>query len=79
MGITEEDKEIRAMGVENLERANFIYTQVNKLNTKQEKIDYLNTLRRKRIITDTVKSQIIYLEKAKQKQGFKPSTKKLSF
>ena len=62
-GITEEDKEIRAMGVENLERANFIYERVNELKTRQEKLNYLNALRRKKIITDEVKSQIIFLDK----------------
>lgn len=58
LGITEKDKEIRNLGVENKARAKFILEEVNKLKTPEEKNAYIKDLREKKIITDKVFEQI---------------------
>jgi hypothetical protein len=58
MGLTDEDKMIRELGVKDKERASFIYNKAKKLETKEEKLAYLKDLQKKEIITDEVKKQI---------------------
>jgi len=58
LGITEEDIEIRNMGVENGERAEYIFEQTKDMKTPEEKNAYIKELRKKKIITDDVYKQL---------------------
>ena len=58
LGITDKDKKIRAMGVENQQRAKYILSRANKLKTREEKNAYISELRKKKIITDEVMKQL---------------------
>ncbi|MCL5794895.1 MAG: hypothetical protein M1338_00855, partial [Patescibacteria group bacterium] len=62
LGVTKEDREIRAMGITDGERAKFILNNLKKLKG-DERNEYYSDLRKKGIITDDVKDQLIYLMK----------------
>ena len=68
MGLDGKDRLVKMLGVENGERAKFIVEQLNGLEDKEAKAEYLNDLVEKRIITKQVKAQIKELLKA-QKEG----------
>lgn len=61
LGITEEDKTIRSMGVENYERAEYVYNSI-KGKTLGEQNFYLVGLKKKKVISDEVMSQIKKLQ-----------------
>jgi len=58
LGLTYQDKQIASLGVENGERALFIYSQAKKLKTKDEKNAYIKELQTKKVISPTVYAQI---------------------
>jgi hypothetical protein len=58
LGLTGEDKAIKSLGVENGARARYIVTQLNKLDSKEAKTEYLNTLIDKKVVSDSVMKQI---------------------
>ncbi len=60
-GITDEDRKIKSLGVENGSRAEYVYSQVIKFKTFDEKMDYLAELADKGVISDEVFDQIIEL------------------
>ena len=62
LGITDEDKKIREMGVENQERAKYILKEAKKLKTVEEKNAYIKELRKKKVITDEVLKQLKQLK-----------------
>jgi hypothetical protein len=58
MGITKEDKKIRNMGVEDKERARYIFNRLEDLDTAEEKNAYVSDLQKKKILTKDVKDQL---------------------
>lgn len=58
LGLTYEDRLIKQLGVENGERAKFIWETTNKFVTKEEKNAYIKELRQKKIISDEVMKQL---------------------
>lgn len=58
LGITDKEKEIRKMGVENGQRAKIIFKEIQKLKTDEEKNAYINDLWNKKVITEKVYDQI---------------------
>ena len=58
LGVTDKDKKIRDMGVENEERAKYILKEASKLKTAEEKNAYIKELRKKKVITDEVIKQL---------------------
>lgn len=69
MGLDGKDRLVKMLGVENGERAKFIVEQLNGLEDKEAKAEYLNELVAKRIITKQVKLQIQELLKAQKGEG----------
>lgn len=63
LGLTDKDKLIKQLGVENGKRAEYIYKEVEKLKTSEEKNNYLNDLKKKKIISDNVWGQIKEIKK----------------
>jgi len=61
LGLTYIDRLILQLGVENGERAKFIFSELNKLKTKEAKKKYYQDLIDKRIISKRVGDQINYL------------------
>jgi len=57
-GLTETDRLIKSLGVENGNRARYIYEEVMKLETKEEKNAFVGNLDEKGIITDKVYTQL---------------------
>lgn len=57
-GLTYEDRLINQIGVENGERAKFIWAKLKEMKTKDEKNNYVNELKRKGIISETVFNQL---------------------
>ncbi len=49
---------IKQLGIENGERAKYIWKKVNELKTKDERIKYVKNLKDKKILTDKVNEQI---------------------
>ena len=58
LGLTYNDRLIKQLGVENGERAKFIFETMQTLTTSEEKQDYYNELRRKKIISKEVNNQL---------------------
>jgi len=78
-GITDEEKDIREMGVENRERATYIVDKVlPQFETREEKITYLKSLQDKGVITDEVKTQIKGILSGSVDRA-KPNRKKVEF
>ncbi len=59
--LTPQDKQIKALGVESGARAKYLFTQFNKLQTKEEKKALWTSLVDKKILTEQVGEQLIYL------------------
>ena len=57
-GIEPVDRRMKKMGVKNGERAQHIFKQTQKLETREEKNAYIKDLRRKGVITDEVMKQL---------------------
>lgn len=66
LGITEEDQNIRDMGVQNKERATYILDQALKFKTKEERNAYIKSLIQKKIATPEVIKQIKALMSARK-------------
>ena len=62
LGLTSVDKMIKQLGVDNGERAKYIWKQVNKLGSKEEKNAYIKDLIDKKIISNTVADQLNQLK-----------------
>lgn len=60
-GITDDEKVIRNLGVENGDRADAVIDELSKLETKEEKAALWNDYVEKRILTDSVKKQVLEL------------------
>lgn len=58
LGLNYQDKLIKGLGVDNGERAKYIFSQVNKLQTSEEKNEYIKELKRKKLVSDTVIKQL---------------------
>ncbi len=58
LGITEKEEKILRMGVENKQRANKVYEELNKLKTEDEKSKLWNDYVNKKIITKEVAKQL---------------------
>jgi len=61
-GLDYNDRLMMQLGVENGERAKFIYSEAMALETDEERTAYLNELRKKKILSDKVWSQVKYLK-----------------
>ena len=57
------EKRIMSLGVENGDRAEFIWAEVEKLGTREEKNTYIKNLRQKKVITDAVMGQLRRMKK----------------
>ncbi len=66
LGITYSDRLIKQLNVQDGGRAKYIVQEMNKLETKQEQKEYLLDLTRKKIVSEAVLQQIMFLIK---KQG----------
>lgn len=69
-GLTGTERLIKMLGVENGERAKYISDTVDSLKTREEQVAYLQNLDEKKLISDDVFDQLMYLLKGK----FKPAT-----
>lgn len=67
LGLTDADKKIKALGVENGNRAQYIYDQTLKLETPAEKKAYVGDLMKKKIVSDQVLKQIAELARKDKK------------
>lgn len=63
LGLTFEEKKMKALGVENGDRAHYILSQIEKLETAEQKNAYVEELKRKKIMSDAVVKQIRALKK----------------
>jgi diguanylate cyclase (GGDEF)-like protein len=63
-GITYQDKQVKALGVQSGARAEFIAGQLKKLKTEMERELYLQKLRQKKLLTPEVARQLKRLRKA---------------
>lgn len=63
LGLTDKDKEIKSLGVENGQRAKYLYAQFMKLETNEERAALWEELSKKKIISDQVEKQLRYLIK----------------
>ena len=61
LGLTYIERLIKQLGVENGERAKYIFNQINQLKTQNAKRDYYQNLIDKKIITKQVNGQILEL------------------
>jgi hypothetical protein len=61
LGLTYVDRQIIQLGVENGERARYIFSKIKELETKEEKKKYYQELIDKRIVSSEVSEQIEYL------------------
>lgn len=58
LGLTYSDRLTKQLGVENGERAKFIWTQLQQLSTKEQKNSYIKELREKKVISEQVLEQL---------------------
>ena len=65
LGLTYEDRMVKQLGVENGERAKYLFEQFKNIKTKEEKTRLWNELVNKKIITQTVLEQTNWLIKNK--------------
>lgn len=68
LGLNYEEKVLKSLGIENGDRARFIFKQLNEMETDAEKVPYLQDLAAKKIITDKVFQQLQFLIKRGQSQ-----------
>lgn len=66
LGLTEDDRLIKRLGVENGDRARYIYGEAMKLETKEARAAYLDDLITKKVVTKKVVEQIGEMVKAKE-------------
>lgn len=62
LGLTYNDRLLMQLGVDNGERAKFLYETMKSM-TPEEKTTYFTEMRRKKIISDNVYRQLLYLNK----------------
>lgn len=65
LGLGYEERLMKQMGVENGERAKFIYLKMKSIEDPQTRIDYYKELRRQKVISDEVDKQINMIVKSK--------------
>lgn len=58
LGLTYQEKQIKLLGVANGERAKYIFNEVSGMKSREEKNYYINDMRKKKIITDEVFTQL---------------------
>lgn len=58
LNLTETEKLIKQLGVENGERAKYVWTQIEDFETKEEKNTYIKNLHDKKVISNKVMDQI---------------------
>ena len=63
LGVTEKDKKMRTLGVENGRRAEAIVKELNKKKTVEEKAELLREYAKKKILTEEVSKQVLELLK----------------
>ena len=61
LGLTYTERLVKQLGVENGERAKYIFNQLNQLKTQKEKREYYQNLIDKKIITEQVGQQLEFL------------------
>ena len=66
LGLTYIEKSIKQLGVENGERAQYIFNKTEQLETREEKNDYIKNLQDKKLISKQVREQLVKLIKASQ-------------
>lgn len=74
LGLSSLERFVKALPVEDGSRAKYIWQKANELKTSEEKNNYLNDLRTKKVISDKVLEQLKILKekqpKESEKQGF---------
>jgi len=63
LGLTDEEKKIKSLGVDNKFRAQYIYTKMISLKSNEEQKQYLLDLTKKKIINKEVLSQVLEMKK----------------
>ncbi len=63
LGLNYTERLMKQLGVENGERAKYVFTQVSKLKTREEKNEYIRNLKQKKVISDRVFEQLKILLK----------------
>lgn len=58
LGLTYNEKKMKGLGVENGERAKYIWGELEKRDTPAEKNAYMKELRKKKVLTDNVRDQL---------------------
>lgn len=58
LGLTYEEKKMKGLGVENGDRAKYILSQLDKLESPEEKNAYVAELKRKKVVSDEVMKQL---------------------
>lgn len=71
-GYSEEDQKLRNLQVGNGARAVGIAEKLNRLENNKDRKAYLKSLADKKILTDTVFKQVLYLQKKKNLEGYIP-------
>ena len=59
---------IKQLGVENGERAKYIFDKVQKMDSREEKNSYIEDLWDKRIVTEKVYNQLFFLVNESKKK-----------
>jgi len=68
LGLTYVDRMIKQLGVENGERAKYIFDKVQKMDSREEKNSYIEDLWDKRIVTEKVYNQLFFLVNESKKK-----------
>jgi len=68
-GITALDRSIKSLPVKDGSRAKFVFSQLNKMQSGEEKKNYLLGLARKKVISESVLEQVLFLQEQKTKQA----------
>lgn len=76
LGLTDIDRKIKRLDIGNGERARYIFSQVQKLKTKEEKRAYVGDLITKGVVTDKVSAQIV--EMVNENKPVFPEDKEIS-
>ena len=69
-GLTYTDRLVLQLGIENGERAKFVWEKLKELGSKEEKNNLINTLRTKRVISDKVIRQLRQIKEASDRGEF---------
>lgn len=71
LGTTDQERKMRKLGVEDESRAKAVFKEVIKLETNKERVEYVQGLIDKKVVTDNVLKQLENLiETQPKKQGF---------